>query len=320
MERTGQQLYFDNYTPVGDIVVIASLAVIIILVATSYLKKTKGYWLFLNNICFLVLASVANIFHHEWYTRASDGIYTGVYVVRVVYHALLFANLLIYIIYLTELLHLEYFRKRPITINAVIGYVIVLAVDIFVNFSGRGFKINDDGTYVSGTNIFLIGYLYMMSIVLFMLLVYKDKLYKQVSRGFLGTALVSIGILYLQGKHGQNSFTTVAFMFPIFAMRYYVHSNPYNIELGTISAKALEGMVSYVQKKGDQLVLLSLYLPDVETEGKELPIDLQEAIRKYSGEYFKGNASPAFRLRTGKRHRAMTILNFMHPSKTHPKP
>ena len=51
----GQQLYFDNYMPVGDILVLAACIVMIILLATSHITRTKNFLLFLNMIIYLAM-------------------------------------------------------------------------------------------------------------------------------------------------------------------------------------------------------------------------------------------------------------------------
>ena len=45
-----QGLYFDDYSPVGDILVVAVCAVMVILVAASYVNKTKAFRMFLAMI------------------------------------------------------------------------------------------------------------------------------------------------------------------------------------------------------------------------------------------------------------------------------
>ena len=48
MKEIGQYIYFDGYSPVADMVVIAVCIVMVVLVSTSYVTKTKAYKIFLN--------------------------------------------------------------------------------------------------------------------------------------------------------------------------------------------------------------------------------------------------------------------------------
>ena len=95
MNQVGQNLYFDDYSPTADMVVIATCFVILVLVTTSYVPKTKAFGVFLAIVGWLMLAAFSDVICHDWYTHVTDGNYTGVYVVRVLYHAFLFTNLLL---------------------------------------------------------------------------------------------------------------------------------------------------------------------------------------------------------------------------------
>ena len=55
---------------------------------------------------------------------------------------------------------------------------------------------------------------------------------------------VSFLILLMQGLSGQSSFTVSSFLFPVIAMMYFMHSNPYNVALGALDVRAMEDMVS----------------------------------------------------------------------------
>ena len=283
----GQQLYFDNYSPVGDIIVLAICFVMVILVSTSYVNKTKNYSLFLNMIVYLVLAAFCDIIHHDWYAHAESGNYTGVYVTRVLYHAFLFSILLLYIVYIVELQHLEIHRRIPIMIIASLIYMTVIITDIVTTVNVSGFRLNKDGSAISGLNIFMIGYLAFIAEIIYLMVAYRDRIYKKAMFGFYGTMIVAFVILYNQGKHGQSSFTVSTFLFPVIAMLYLVHSTPYDVELGAINVMAMKDLVKYHYNKKSEFLFMSLYMPEFDTEGKTIPQALQATIRRFSSEYFK---------------------------------
>ncbi len=283
----GQQLYFDNYTPVGDIIVIAICMVMIVLVATSYVNKTKNFSLFLNMIFYLVSASMCDIIYHDWYAHITDGNYIGVYVTRVIYHALLFSILLLYIVYIVEIQHLEKHKRIPIMIAATTIYLAVIITDIVTTAKGMGFRLNKNGTAITGINIFLIGYIAFIGEIAYLMIVYRDRIYKKVMYGFYGTMIVSFVILYLQGKHGQSSFTVSTFLFPVMAMLYLVHSTSYDIESGAVNVMAMKELIKYNYDKKKEFLFMSLYMPDFESEGKAISPDLQATIRRFAGEFFK---------------------------------
>ena len=288
MNQIAQQMYFDNYSPVGDITVIATGFVILILLFTSYVNKTRSFYLYLNIVAYLLLAAFCDVIFHNIYANTTDGNYLWVYVFRCLYHVFLFSILLLYVVYIVELQNLEMDRKIRVKIASTIIYLTVMVVDIVTAINGRGFRIHEGGVVVSRVNIFMIGYLALVGVILFLMIVYRDRVFKYVMYGFYGTMAVAFMVLLLQGRHGQSSFTVVSFLFPTIGMLYLVHSNPYDIELGAINAAALKNMVEYNYKKNDDLIFMSLLLPEFDSEGAVLPKGLQETIRRFSGEFFHG--------------------------------
>ena len=57
-------IYYENYSPVGDILVIATCLVFIILISSAYISKTKNFMLFRIMIGLLMLSGTMSIFYH----------------------------------------------------------------------------------------------------------------------------------------------------------------------------------------------------------------------------------------------------------------
>ena len=289
MGQTGIELYFEKYSPVGDVAVMATCLLIVALVVTSYVKKTKSYKIFLNLIFYLFAAAFVNLWCHQMYANITDGNYRWVYVLRCVYHALLFSNLLLYILYIVELQHLEMSKKVPVLMVSAILYVTVIVTDIVTTVTGKSFRLTKDGKAISGINVFLWGYLAFIAIIVFLMVMYRKRLYKQVMNGFYATMAIAFIILLIQGTQDQTSYTVISFLFPVISMLYLVHSNPYDIELGAVDLRAMEDMVRYSYEKKKSLIFMSLFFPDLDQEGVVFPKEIREAIRKFAGEYFKGS-------------------------------
>ena len=283
----GQKLYFDNYTAARDILVIAICFVIGILVATSYNTRTKTFKLFLNMIIYLGLAALSDMILHDYYAHMAGGSYTPIYVIRVIYHAMLFSLFLVYVVYLVVILNLDRRDVVPIMSVATGVYAIIILTDIILTVSGKGFRIGDDGTASYGPNVFMAGYIAFVSLIVFVILKYRDKLYRKSVLGLFGTMAVSFFILYNQGRHGQAAFTVATFLFPVLAIMYLLHSNPYNVETGTISASALKDAVRYHYEKKLEFYFMSMYLPDFHAEAKELPEEIKAEIRRFPSAHFR---------------------------------
>ncbi|MCR5406605.1 MAG: EAL domain-containing protein [Lachnospiraceae bacterium] len=287
LDVMNQQLYFDNYITGADIVVLAVCIVIGVLLATSYVTRTKTFVLFINMIVYLFLAAVSDLILHDYYVHITDGNYTPIYVIRVFYHAFLFSLFLLFAVYLVAILKLPKSKKVPIMTVSTVIYVIVLVTDIVTSITGTGFRLNSDGTVYSGINIFMIGYVAFTALLTFVLLKYRTRVYRKALMGMFGTMIVAVLMLYNQGRHEQSSFTVAAFLLPVIAVFYFFHATPFNIETGTISASSISDAVSYYYSKKREFYYISLFLPNFQFENKPLPEDLRGAIREFPSKHFK---------------------------------
>ena len=284
-----QQFYSDNFSPVGDIVVVAMCFVMLILVYTSYVNKTKTFLYFNIIIGLLLMAAITDIGYHYQLSgiTSSEGHFT-VYLLRILYYFALTASLFMYVIYIADVQRLELSKKKPIILIAMIVLAVVVVFDILGIVRETGFHINDDGTVTNGKSIFPIGYIVFVGIIIYMMVVFRNRIFKQVMRGFYGTMLVSFIIISVQQFSKQSSFTVATFLFPTVAMLYIIHSNPYNIELGAINVSAMEDMLRYYYEKSKTLIIMSLYIKEFDEEGKNIPPAIQAVIRRFASEFFKG--------------------------------
>ena len=285
----GEQVFFENYSPVGDLTTVAVCIVIFILIATSYVKRTKNFYIFVTIVVYLMLAGLSDVFYHNLYGKITNGNYNAVYIIRVFYHALLFSNLLLYVVYIIAMQNLERKKSLFVRVLAMVIYFVVIITDIVSVVNGTSFKLKDNAQAFSAQNVFLYGYIGFIAIIVYLLIVSRRLFYRRVMWGFYGTIGMSFLILLMQGRHGQSSFTVASFLFPVIAMLYIIHSNPYeNIEIGTVDTGAFEDMVSRSYRKKKDFIFTSLYLPELDVEGKSIPHEIYETIRRFSADYFKG--------------------------------
>ncbi|MBR5116234.1 MAG: EAL domain-containing protein, partial [Lachnospiraceae bacterium] len=94
--------------------------------------------------------------------------------------------------------------------------------------------------------------------------------------------------MIIQQTHGQSSYTAATFLFPIYALLYLAHANPYDLETGSVGESAFEDLIhnSYEQKQ--ELLIMSLFLPEFDTSGKKYPEEVQKTVRMFATSFFKG--------------------------------
>ena len=281
------QLNIDNYTFTGDVAVIITCLVIWILMATSYVSRTRSYRIFQNINVSLVVAAIVNMVYHVLLYQYASISVTWIYVFRVIYQACLLDVMFLFVLYTTEVVGLDHKKAKLAAVTAVSLMTAVLAIDIIRSLLGYGFRIAEDGTISGQTNIYLIGYILFVILLGVLLAHVRHMVYKRVMFAFYGT--IAIAVLVRLGQMALNlkSLTTLSFIFPVIAMMYIMHSNPYDIKIGSLDTRAMEDFVRTMYDRKAQFVFLSLRLPEFDEEGKTLPDDIRAQVRSFSANYFK---------------------------------
>ncbi|MBR0367373.1 MAG: EAL domain-containing protein [Clostridia bacterium] len=283
------QVSFDNYTLSGDVAVIAICVVMVILLTTSYVSRTRSFRIFMSIVGQLVCAALINIGYHTLLVPHNPNLYPLIYAMRILYHALLLDVLFLFTLYTTVVSGLEHKKARAVAIISSVLLIGDVGADIILTLSGAGFKIAADGTVLNRTNLFLIGYILFIMVLVVLMNRVGNLLYKRVMYGFYGTMAVSLVIRFGQLALNQSSLTTMTFVFPVIAMMYIMHSNPYNVTLGSVDIHAMEDMIRYMYARKASFVYLSIQLPEYDSEGKELPTEVRAVVRRFTGDYFRNS-------------------------------
>ena len=286
MSMPGQPVYLNNYTPAADIVTIAVCIVILILMAFSYIRKTSSFRIFLTIIPVLITACIADIAYNH--LIMAKGISLLPVVLRCINHAALFIVFFLFTLYITVVSHMDRRKSHPILIAAFAVLIAIVCTDIVRSISGHSLVNTENGIVSHTAGVFLIGYLLFAALDCTLLVIVRNRLYKRVMMGFYGSVILSFTLLLLQRLFGQSSFTSSSFLFPVIAMFYIMHSNPYNADLGTVDSAAMQDIVRYNYEKKRTLVFVSIFFPTFNTEGKPLPASVQSVIRRFSSASFRG--------------------------------
>ena len=280
--------YYNNYTPVGDVLVLAIILVFVILIRTAFISKTKNFLIFKRMLALLVFAAITDMLFHITLNLLGTVPPAIPLLFRFLYHACLYGNLFLYVLYMKEPLQLD--RRADYTFHmiGVFGLIFFIAIDILSTVFRFGFYIDAKNEIHKGLNLFPLGYIFFVVLLFAILIMHRTRVYQKVVIGILFTCLVSVLIMFVQGIYGQSSYTVASFLFPAFAILYLIHSNPYDIELGTVNADAFEDMVAYYYHRKEELLFMSLYMHDFDHQGMRYPEEIQKTIRYFSSRYFRG--------------------------------
>ena len=286
MSSADTYLILNNYTPVGDLVTVAICWVMLALIAFSYVRKTPAFRVFMVIIPCLMLAALLDVSYNM--IALNTGATLLVYILRCLFHAALFTVFFLFTLYIIEVTHLDKKVSNLLLSAGTIVLVGVVAADLIVSLRSLA-EDGPGGPLTSRGLIFILGYLLYTISDIILLATVRHRLYKRVMWGFYSSVALSFTVLLLQGAlGGGSSFTVSTFLFPVIAMFYIMHSNPYDAEMGTIDSSGLADIVRYSYEKKQSFIFMSLLLPTFAGEGKEMPDTIRSLVRRFSIEFFRG--------------------------------
>ena len=303
VQMNGQAItYYNNYSPVGDVLVLATSIVFFILVRSAYINRSQNFAIFRRMMMLLPMGAICDMVFYILLNSIGHVSVPLIYATRMGYHACIFGIMVLYIYYLIETVGADPERAQWFKMLAWIGYGALLLYEFLGAAFGFGFYIVGDQVH-SGFPVFALGYLYFMVLLITALLKIKTRVYRHVILGVSASSGVSVLVMFIQGIYGQRSFTTATFLFPLFALLYLVHANPYDLTIGAVAADSFEDFLEYNHQRGKNLFLMSLYLPAFTIPGEKYPKEIQQIIRDYSSKYFKD----ALLFRIGDGHLVLVI-------------
>ncbi len=261
----------------------------IVLIKTAYINRTKAF-LYLRVIVILLFGSaISNILYHillNYVELLNTAV--PVYVFRTMYHLCLFGMFVHYVYYMKEPMQLDERHDKRYGLIAVIGFIILALWEVIGTVTHLGYYIDDNYMVHMGFPLFPIGYVAYLFLLGYLLVKYRDKVFKQVIMGVTITVGLSVLILCVQQVHRQSSYTSATFTFPIIALLYLVHSNPYNISSGALGTPAFADCIKTNHDRNKSLLLMSLYMPEYDRNGRTYPSEILGTIRYFATDFFKG--------------------------------
>lgn len=279
--------FYQNYSPVGDILVFATCMVFFVLMWVAFISRTKNYWLFRNILFLICVSSLFNILYYTMLLDAGNYDFKLIYLARCAYHLCLIGVLYLYIIYIHEILHLDGDDTKIYMYLGRIAMCIFTVYEVIEPLLPIGYHLNDAGEPVVGINIFPATYLFFVTLLIAMIYFNNAHVYKQIVIGVGGSMFVAFVIMFLQGLFNQTSFTTATFLFPSFAVLYLMHSNPYDYESGSVNVKSYEDEIVYNYNHQRELFLVSIYIEELEHNADSFPTEFKTMIRNFVNKYVR---------------------------------
>ncbi len=275
------------YSPVGDILVMAIIGIFLILIRAAFIKQTKEFRIFRHALITLLLAAIMDILYHVFLANIDHVPAMPIYIFRFLYHFLLFQEFVLYVRYFEYTLQMTRKWEKTYWFAALAGFIVFSVVDILGSVLKFGFYITEDKMAIYGINLFPFQYFFFVGILFVQMLMYRKRVYRPIIGAFLAALTLSLLVMYLQGTHHQQSFTTSTFLFPAFCILYLLHANPYDPEMGTLRLDSFESSMAYASQHKIRYIMLSLFMHEFDEAGRKYPKEMKDTIRKYIENYFK---------------------------------
>lgn len=279
----------DAYSPFCDLLTIATCWCILVLEFCSHVRKNRSFRIFNAIVFCLMLTACASIGYRTALARWRPEITVCVYVLRVLMHAFTFAMSALFAVYIGETARVSARRQAFIWKLTVSLWTLLVLFDILGTCFGFGFTIAENGTVHLGASAFSAGYLLFMLILVVLMIRVRRSLYRRVMIGFFITAFLGLMLNLIQRLKGESSYTVSTFIFPVLAMLYFMHSNPYDAWLGAINSESLNNLTRDYQQKNKKFGFFSLYMHTIEEEGTKIPEQIRPTLRNIAENAFRGS-------------------------------
>lgn len=275
--------FFDNYMAAADILTIFVCIVIYILMTVSYIKREQNFIVFRRIPMMIILSAQADLLFNLVFLPDDRRVTPGSYITYFLYYFSLFMALFLFMSYIRATMWRENFRWEKIR------YVVWMTISLSIAVMAALPFIT--GGVFSQYQPFVYTALYTVNLVILIFMIYHSRgyIYGRILAGVCGSTGLAVILMYAQLFFRQTSYTSATFLFPLVALLYLMHSNPYDFALGAVDSDAFEDLIKYNYSLGKDLYLMSLYLRELDLAGGIMPTEVRQRVRYYGEKFIRGS-------------------------------
>ena len=251
-----------NYSCISDIVVCIISILMLILLRTTYLTKTKGLLLLKLGLFNIVYCSLIS----QWlygYLIPKLGkvniflIYTGYNILHIGY----IFELALFLFYMYELINFHNKLMKIGVVSLVCIYTILELTSVFTHIS---FWIDEDNTIHNNgmTSLYLVWYIIMITIFLATIIIENRVIVNRIYQSIFAIFSFCIFLTIFQFINSIESFTTLSFLLPVIVIVFLFHSNSYNSSYGALDGNALRGRLQDLIGSKNQFNFVYIQIPN----------------------------------------------------------
>ena len=288
--------YYKSYTPIGDLAVILSCTIFLTLIHIAYVAKTRTFTFFKRMTVALLITA---FFHMANYLLLYKRLYAGATYIPSLFLSYLnaiknigiYTILFLFILYMMEPLHIDLRVARGH--KTLFGIIALIATiyELIAPLTRFGFSIikEPNGTQIINKGKDIHGVVAVIFIIgLFALMTYyRKRIYRQILIGIMISSVLSAIIVTVQIAINYSATTMIAFLFPLYTLLYLIHSNPYDIEVGTLNETAFIQEINDAKNNKRKLILVEFYMHEIAKSTKTYPENLRSSLAECFSKYFQ---------------------------------
>lgn len=267
-----------SYTPVGDITVVGMCILIFLLLIQTCIRKDRGFIVLIMMLVLTCISASTEILYQMVQAAGTVHILPA-YLFRSLHHIALSLLLVLYIHYLQNSFRVSSALKDRVFKAASGLTLLTAAVDTLGTPLHFSFYIEGDGTVHNLFNGYALLFAVFNIAVFYLIIHYRVRVIKQIFWGLLGANLISLLLMAIQRINDQMSFTGVTYFFPIMAIVFIFHSNPFDLNTGAASDTYLFHALDVSRKP---LLLMSCQIKNfsrIIVESKDLEYEYHRFLR-----------------------------------------
>lgn len=251
-----------SYSYVSDVVVCIVAILMLILLRTTYLTKTKGLLLLKLGLINIVYCSlISQLLYGYLLPRLGKVNVISIYTCYNILHIGYIFELTLFIFYMYNLIS---FHNKAMKVGVVALMCIYSILELTSVFTHISFWIDDSNVVHNNgvTSLYLFWYIIMITIFLVTIIIENRVIVNRIYQSIFAIFGFCICLTIFQFINNIESFTTLSFLLPVIVIVFLFHSNSYNSSYGALDRNALRGRLQDLIGSKHQFNFVYIQIPN----------------------------------------------------------
>lgn len=251
-----------SYSYVSDVVVCIVAVLMLVLLRTTYLTKTKGLLLLKFGLINIVYCSlISQLLYGYLLPRLGKVNVISIYTCYNILHIGYIFELTLFIFYMYNLIS---FHRKVMKIGVVTLMCIYSILELTSVFTHISFWIDGNNVVHNNgmTSLYLFWYIIMITIFLVTIIIENRVIVNRIYQSIFAIFGFCICLTIFQFINNIESFTTLSFLLPVIVIVFLFHSNSYNSSYGALDGNALRGRLQDLIGSRHQFNFVYIQIPN----------------------------------------------------------